>query len=423
MKRERTRWVTPEEAVSHIKSGHRVVLPLCCGLPQTLMEALVAENRRLRDVEIVSGLQITYPFLKEGLENAFNFRTWQCSPQIRHLIPRGLVKYVPMRQGDAIKVFSKRGPWPVDVSLIQVSPPDRNGFCSLGVSIGHSLPLALEAPLVIAEVNKQMPRVLGKSFIHLSRINFAVETDRPLLEYVTKEIASDAEKLIGRLVAELIPDGATVQIGLGAIPDSVVDHLGDKKDLKIFGMGIDKIVDLVTAGAIELSEPPKVIITEVLGTRKIFRFVDDNPIVEGRPLTEVINSRIIGNIPKFCSVLSAIEVDLFGQVNAETVDGKQFSAIGGSFDFLQGALYSEEGRSIIAITSTTRDEGRSRIVAQLPLGSAVTTPRHCVQYVVTEYGVAELWGKSTMERAKALIEIAHPKFRDHLYREAKKIIA
>ncbi|MEM4406786.1 MAG: acetyl-CoA hydrolase/transferase C-terminal domain-containing protein, partial [Candidatus Methanomethylicaceae archaeon] len=335
----------------------------------------------------------------------------------------GLVKYVPMRQGDAIKVFSKRGPWPVDVSLIQVSPPDRNGFCSLGVSIGHSLPLALEAPLVIAEVNKQMPRVLGKSFIHLSRINFAVETDRPLLEYVTKEIASDAEKLIGRLVAELIPDGATVQIGLGAIPDSVVDHLGDKKDLKIFGMGIDKIVDLVTAGAIELSEPPKVIITEVLGTRKIFRFVDDNPIVEGRPLTEVINSRIIGNIPKFCSVLSAIEVDLFGQVNAETVDGKQFSAIGGSFDFLQGALYSEEGRSIIAITSTTRDEGRSRIVAQLPLGSAVTTPRHCVQYVVTEYGVAELWGKSTMERAKALIEIAHPKFRDHLYREAKKIIA
>jgi 4-hydroxybutyrate CoA-transferase len=179
------------------------------------------------------------------------------------------------------------------------------------------------------------------------------------------------------------------------------------------------MVDLVDSGAVRPDRTAKIAITEILGTRKIFDFIHDNPMVEGRPLLDAINSRVVGQIPKFCSIISAIEIDLTGQINAETVQGKQLSAIGGSFDFLQGALFSEGGRSIIALTSTTPDEKISRIVAQLPLGSAVTTPRHSVQYVVTEYGVADLWGKSLRERAEALVDVAHPKFRDELSSEAR----
>lgn len=415
------KWVDAQEAVSHVQPGDRVALPLCCGLPQTLVEAMVEDHRRLKGVEIVSGLQVIYPFLDEGLGGSFTFRTWQCAPPIRHHIQRGTVKYIPMRQGDVLRVFSRTGPCPVDVAMIQVSPPDSHGFCSLGVSIGHSLPLAMDAPLVIAEVNTQMPRVLGHSSLHITQIDYAVETDRPLLEFPSRANPTDKEALIGSFVSDLIPDGATVQIGLGSIPEAVMDQLSGKNDLRFFAMGMDRIVDLVECGAVVPSDEPKVIVTEVLGTRRVFDFINDNPMVEGRPLQETINPRVAGEIPRFCSVLSAIEVDLTGQVNAETIQGRQLSAIGGSFDFLQGALYSEGGCSIIALTSTTPDERISRIVAVLPPGSAVTTPRHCVQYVVTEYGVADLWGRSLSERARALVDIAHPKFRDELKREAERL--
>jgi len=418
---KKPRWVSAKEAIGKVEPGQRVVLPLCCGLPQTLVEAMVEDHERLRGVEIVSGLQIVYPFLREGLENSFTFRTWQCAPPIRHCLAKGTVKYIPMRQGDVLKVFSRTGPWPVDVAIIQVAPPDSHGFCSLGVSIGHALPLALEARLIIAEVNEKMPRVLGRSSLHMSQIDYAVEVDRPLLEFTSDRKNGQTEATIGRHVAELIPDGATVQIGLGGIPEAVMDQLKSRHDLRFFGMGIDKIVDLVECGAIAPSWEPKITVTEVLGTKRIFDFINDNPMVEGRPLPHVINPRVIGSIPRFCSVLSAIEVDLTGQVNAETIGGRQVSAIGGAFDFLQGALFSEGGKTIIALPSTTPDEKISRIVARLPEGSAITTPRHCVQYVVTEFGIADLWGKSLRERADALIQIAHPKFRDELWEQSRKL--
>lgn len=421
MKGAKPKRATAEEAVRHVRPEQRIALPLCCGLPQTLVEALVADHQRLRDVEIVSGLQIVYPFLEEGLEGSFTYRTWQCAPAIRHHLKKGTVKYIPMRQGDAVRVFSKGGPWPVDVALIQVSPPDEHGFCSLGVSIGHALPLALEADLVIGEINARMPRVLGKGFVHLSQIDFVVESDRPLLEYPSRVDPGEKEAAIGRYGADLIPDGATIQIGIGAIPEAIMDGLIHKQDLRFFGMGVDRIVDLADKGAVRPDGSPKIMVTEILGTQKIFDFVHNNPMVEGRALPDTINPRVAGQIPKFYSIISAIEIDLTGQVNAETVQGKQLSAVGGSFDFLQGALFSEGGRSIIALTSTTPDEKISRVVAQLPLGSAVTTPRHSVQYVVTEYGVAELWGRSTRERAEALIQVAHPKFRDELGTEARRL--
>jgi acyl-CoA hydrolase len=385
------------------------------------VDALVADHDRLRDVEIVSGLQITYPFLEEGLEASFSYRTWQCAPPIRHHAAKGTVKYIPMRQGDAVRVFSKGGPWPVDAALIHVCPPDEHGFCSMGVSIGHTLPLALEADLVIAEVNGRMPRVLGNSFIHLSQIDVVVESDRELLEYPSGAQAGEAEKAIGRFAADLIPDGATIQIGIGAIPEAILDGLDGKQDLGFFAMGVDKIVDMVEKGRVRPGPEPSVRVTEILGTRRLFDFVHNNPMVEGRPLPLTINPRVTGMIPRFCSVISAIEVDLTGQVNAETVKGKQISAIGGSFDFVQGALFSEGGRSIIAMTSTTPDGKISRIVPTLMAGSAVTTPRHCAQYVVTEYGVAEIWGRSLRERARALIQIAHPQFRDQLEQEARSL--
>jgi 4-hydroxybutyrate CoA-transferase len=413
--------VSPEEAIANIHSGQRLVLPLCCGAPQTIVDALVADHNRLKSIEIVSGLQLVYPFLEEGLEESFTFRTWQCTPAIRHFLKKGTVQFIPMRQGDAVRVFSKGGPWPVDTALIQVSPPDDDGYCSLGVSIGHALPLALDADLVIAEVNSRMPRVLGKGSIHISQIDFAVESDRALLEYPSGGKPNEKEATIGRYAAELIPDGSTLQIGIGTIPEAILDALMEKEDLRFFAMGIDRVVDLVEKGVVKTGESPKVIVTEILGTKKIFDFVNNNPIVEGRSLPDTINPRAAGEIPRFCSILSAIEIDLTGQVNAETVRGKQVSAIGGSFDFLQGALFSEEGKSIIAINSTTPDQKISRIVSQLPIGSAVTTPRHSVQYVVTEFGIAELWGKSLMERAKALIDIAHPDFRDELEKEASRL--
>jgi len=411
--------VSAGDAISHIESGQRLVLQLCCGLPQTLMQALIEDHKRLRDVEIVSGLQMKYPFLAEGLEKSFTFRTWQCAPPIKNYLSKGTVKYIPMRQGDAVRVFSKKGIWPVNVALIHVSPPDNQGFCSMGVSIGHSLPLALEADLVIAEVNKKMPRVLGKSFIHLSQIDYMVETDVPLLEYPSGEKPGDKEMKIAEYVADLIPDGATLQIGIGSVPEAVLDLFENKKDIRFYAMGIDRIVDMYEKGIISAAGTPKIFVTEILGTKKIFDFVHNNPLVEGRTLPDTINSRVSGDIPNFCSILSALEIDLTGQINSETLKGKQLSAIGGSFDFLQGALFSENGKSIIAISSTTPDGKISRIIPNLAAGSAVTIPRHSVSHIVTEYGVANLWGKSLRERALALVDIAHPNFRDDLSKYAK----
>ena len=413
-----SKWVSAEEALGAVNSGERLILPLCCGLPRTLTEALLAQKGRLRNVEIVSGLQVEYPFLQEGLEESFSFRTWQCAPRIRHLLKKGTVKYIPMRQGDAPFVFSRKGIWPIDVALIHLSPPDKNGYLSFGVSIGHSLPTALEAKLVIAEVNDQMPRVLGDAFIHLSQIDYLVETSRPLLEYPSTEKVGEVEKKIGAYIADLIPDGATLQIGIGSIPDAVVQSLEGKRNLRFFAMGIDAMVDCVEKGLVDVSmapgRQPKMIVTEILGSKKLFDFVHDNPLVEGRPIMTTINSRVVGQIEKFISLLGAIEVDLTGQVNAETVGGKQISAIGGSFDFLQGALFSPQGKSIMAISSATPDGRNSRIVPQLAAGSAVTHPRHSIQYVVTEYGIADLRGKTLRERAEALTAIAHPNFRESL---------
>ncbi|MBU4563618.1 MAG: 4-hydroxybutyrate CoA-transferase [Proteobacteria bacterium] len=415
------RWVSAQEAIAALQPQHKVSLPLCCGLPQSLMEALVVDHQRLRGMELVSGLQVIYPFLDDGLEGAFTLRTWQCAPPIRKHLATGRVKYIPMRQGEVVKVFGPQGPCPVDAVLLQVSPPDSDGNCSLGVSVGHTLPLARHAKLVIAEVNERMPRLQGPCSLHVSQIDYLVESDRDLLVFPSGEAPGPKEREIGRLAAELIPDGATIQVGLGAIPEAILDSLTPKKGLRFWAMGGDKMVDLAQSGALAQDQGPAITVTETLGTTKVFDFMHNNPLCEGRDLTEVINPLAIASLPRFCSILSALEIDLFGQINAETIKGQQFSAVGGSFDFLQGALFSQGGVSIIALPATTPGDKISRIVPQLPLGSAVTTPRHSVQYVITEYGVADLWGCSLGERAQALATIAHPAFREELERQAAQV--
>ncbi|MEW5912384.1 MAG: acetyl-CoA hydrolase/transferase C-terminal domain-containing protein [Thermodesulfobacteriota bacterium] len=414
-------WTSPQQAMAALQVGQRVSLPLCCGLPQSLMEALVADRERLRGLELVSGLQVAYPFLDDALEGAFTLRTWQCAPPIRKHLATGRVKYIPMRQGDAVRVFGPQGPWPVEAVMLQVSPPDSQGNCSLGVSVGHSLPLALQARLVIAEVNERMPRLLGPCSLHVSQIDYLVGSDRDLLVFPAGEAPGPKEREIGRLAAELIPDGATIQVGLGAIPEAILDSLLHKQGLKFWAMGGDKMVDLAQSGALAQDQGPAVTVTETLGSSRVFDFLHQNPQCEGRDLTEVINPRTIAAIPCFCSILSALEIDLTGQVNAETIKGQQFSAVGGSFDFLLGASFSQGGVSIIAMPSTTPGDKISRIVSQLPAGSAVTTPRHSVHYVITEYGVANLWGRSLGERARALAAIAHPAFREDLQRQAAQL--
>jgi 4-hydroxybutyrate CoA-transferase len=410
--------VSPQEAVSNIKSGDRVIVSEGCGEPQTLLEALVKEKGRLRNVEIVSGLLMNYKFLEPGLEESFWFRTWQCTPMISKLQGK-TVKYIPARMSDVPFLFSKNGPYPVDVALIHVSPPDGNGFCSLGVSIGNSLVTALDSKLVIAEVNDQMPRVLGNSFIHLSQIDYVVESSRPLVEHVSRHSIGDAHREIARYVSGLIPDGATLQIGIGAIPEAVVSILGDKRDLKFYGMATDYMVDLVESGVVSRARTPstqcKIRAPAVAGTKKVFDFVHDNPLVEGISAIEALSPAVFGKITNFVSAQSAVEVDIYGQVNTEMIDGRQVSAIGGGYDFLDGARYSPGGKSIIAILSTSTG-GASRIVSNFVPGTAVAYPRHMVDYVITEYGVAQLRGKALEERAEALISIAHPDFRGELRR-------
>lgn len=420
----RNKTQSPSQAVERVQSGMRLSIPLCCGLPQTMISALVEQKERLKNVEIVSGLQIRYPFLGEGLEDSFSYKTWQCAPPIKKYLSKGTVKYIPMRQGDAVDVFGKKGVWPVDCVLIQVSPPDNEGNMSLGVSIGHSLPLAKQAKLVIAEVNQCMPRVLGDSAIHISEVDAVVESNIALLEYDSKVFHDAKEEAIGNAVADLIPNGAFLQIGIGAIPKAVLTSLKEKKGIGFFGMGVDGIVDLYESGAMEPVDGqrgmPLVIITETLGTKKIFSFIHENQLVRGYPLPQVINPIEAGKLSRFVSIISAIEMDFFGQVNLETVAGRQISAVGGSMDFLEGAHLSPGGKAIIAMTSTTPDGKYSRIVPSLPQGSAVTIPRHCVHFVVTEFGVANLYGKDLAERAKALTAIAHPDFRENLEKSLKE---
>lgn len=359
-----------------------------------------------------------YAFLGPEYGGAYRWATWHIMPPLREPSKAQCVEFLPIRYFDTIPTFSRGGPWAADAVLIHTSPPDPHGFVSLGVSVSYPLPIARQAPLVIAEVNERMPRTLGNALLHLSEIDWWVETSHPLVEYPPVPVG-EVERRIAAHVAELIPDGATVQIGIGSLPQAIMETLVHKRDLGIHSLLVDHMIGLVEKGVItnarKTLNPGRMDIGEIMGTDHLFRFAHENPIINMEPSSFIHNPMVIARIENFVSINSALEVDLSGQVNAESLGEEQVSGIGGQYDFVEGAYWSPGGKSIIALPSTSgRGAERSRIVPRLAAGTKVTTPRYLTDHVVTEYGVAHLKGKSESERARALIAIAHPKFRDEI---------
>lgn len=417
------RLVTPEQAVMHIKSGDRVVLGHACGEPSSLIEALVSRAPDLNSVEIVHMVAVgPAKYAQPGMEKSFRHNGLFIGGPTRKALDAKRADYTPCFFSEIPRLFKDKL-LAVDVALIQVTPPDEQGFCSFGISVDYTQAAAQCATLVIAQINNMMPRT-GGAKIHLDELNFIVEKDEPLLELNPPKIG-DIEKAIGENVATLIQDGATLQLGIGAIPDAVLLFLHDKKDLGIHSeMFSDGVVSLAESGVItnkkKTINPGKFTATFLMGTRKLYDFVHNNPDVVLYPVDYVNDPYVIGQHEKMVSINSAIQVDLMGQVNAEMIGSRQFSGVGGQVDFVRGASRSAKGISIIALPSTASSGKISRITCDLDRGAGVTTSRNDVQYVVTEYGIVNLRGKSLRERAEALISIAHPDFRTELLIAAKE---
>ncbi len=420
-----------DEAMKVVKSGDKIVVQPGCAAPMELIRALVRKKDELIGVEIYHILIVgDLPYTKPGMEKHFKHKAFFIGQNTRQAVNEGRAEFIPIFLSEMTLLF-KRGILKPDVALINVSPPDEHGFCSYGIDVGNIKTPAEKAKIVIAQVNKEMPRGLGNSFIHVNKIDYIVEHDEPLMElpqvdpHTSPEIINVYDK-IGQYVAEMIEDGSTLQMGIGAIPDSVMKYLRDKKDLGVHTeMFSDGIVELVQEGVINGEQktlhPGKIIAGFVLGTKKSYEFIDNNPIIEFHPQEYVNDPFIIAQNRKMVAINSAIEIDLTGQVCADSIGTKFYSGIGGQVDFIRGAAHSEGGKPIIALPSTTKDFSISRIVPTLKKGAGVVTTRGDVHYVVTEYGVAQLFGKSIQERAKALINIAHPKFRDELTKFAKEV--
>lgn len=417
--------VSAEEAVSHIHSGHRVFVGTGCAEPQVLVHALVARAKELTDTEIVHLLTLgDAPYASKDLAQSFRVNSFFIAENVRGLIQEGLGDYTPIFLSSIPRLFTS-GQLPLDVALIQVSPPDKHGLCSLGVSVDIVKSAAENAQLVIAQVNPQMPYTLGNSFIHITDIDFAVPVDVPLIEVAPPAPDEDSAK-IGEHIASLVEDGSTIEFGIGRIPQSVVPFLKTKKDLGIHTeMITDAIIDLVEAGVVtgkrKTLDNSKIVAAFCMGSRRLYDYIDNNPAFAFHPTEYVNDSYIIAQQHKQVAINVALEVDLTGQVCADSLGSRFYSGIGGQLDFNRGAARSVGGKAIIALTSTARSGTVSRIVSHLSLGAGVVTTRGDVHYVVTEYGVAYLHGKSVHERALALISIAHPKFRDQLVKEAVEL--
>lgn len=398
----------------------RVLLPPGCGEPSPLIAEVLRQAERLRPLTLMGGLHLGgYPFAAPEHAGRLRWVTFHGAPALREAFARGQAEFLPLRYHDAPWAFGAEGPWRADAVLIQTAPPDKAGRLSLGVSTSYPLPVARTASLVIAEVNHRMPRTLGDSAIALDQIGAWVETDRPLVSYASPAIG-EVERRIGERVAELVPDGATIQVGIGATPEAAVASLGGHRDLGVHSALFDTMLPLIERGAItgapNRRHPGCLELGEIMGTEPLFRWAHENPHVWMEPSTTIHDPRAVASIERFVSINSAIEIDLTGQVNAEAFGERQVAGIGGQFDFVAGAALGG-GRSVIALPSTGRGGKVSRIVARLASGTPVTTPRHLVDCVVTEHGRAELRGLSDEQRARELIRLADPLFRESLERD------
>jgi 4-hydroxybutyrate CoA-transferase len=424
----RSRLTTAEAAVATIRSGERVFLTGNCSVPQKLLEALVAHAGQLENVEIVTVLSIgPAPHAEPDMQGHLKINTLFISDNVRPAVQEGRADFTPCLLSEVPLLF-RNGHLPLDVALIHVSPPDEHGFCSLGIEAGLIRTPAQVARTVIAEINERMPRTLGDSFIHISKIDHAVPVDYPLAELPMGQ-ANELSMRIAEHAAGLIEDGSTMQMGIGSIPDAVLGFLGAKRDLGVHTeLFSDGVMDLVQKGVItnerKTLHQGKIVAGFILGSQRLYDFVDDNPIVELHPTEYVNDPFIIAQNDRMVSINSAIEIDLTGQVCADSIGAKLYSGVGGQMDFVYGAARSKGGKPIIALPSvaTLRDGKRlSRIVTSLKPGAGVTTSRNHVHYVCTEFGVAHLYGKTIRQRARALIDIAHPDFQEDLEKRAAEL--
>lgn len=415
------RTVSADRAVGVIRSGDRVFLHTAAATPRHLVEAMTARAGELSDVEVLS-LHTEGPAPYAAPEHAGSFRVNALfvGANVRQAIEEGRGDFVPVFLSEIPQLFRSRA-LPIDVALVHVSPPDRHGFCSLGVSVDVSLAAVETARRVIAQVNPRMPRTHGDGMIHVDRFDAMVEVDDELPSHVPEPL-DDTVRAIGRHVASLIEDGATLQMGIGAIPNAVLAALRDHRELGVHTeMFSDGLVDLVERGIVTGSRkkvhPGKILATFLMGTRRLYDFVDDNPLVMMRDVAFVNDTAVIRQNPKAVAINSAIEVDLTGQVCADSIGTRIYSGVGGQMDFVRGASLSPGGRPIIALPSAT-GRGASRIVPFLHPGAGVVTTRAHVHYVVSEHGIASLYGRNLRQRARALIEIAHPDHREALAKVA-----
>jgi len=421
----RRRVTSAEEAVRAIQSGDHVWVHAGCNNPEELIRAMVGRHRELRGVEVSHLFTVgSAEHVDPRYEGSFRHRALFVGANAREAVNAGRADFVPVFLSEIPRLIQSRL-LPVDVALLQLSPPDEHGFCSFGVGVECTKAAAEQARTVIALVNRRMPRSLGDSFIHASRLTHVVEVDRPVVELPQSGRVGEVARQIGKNVAELIEDGSTLQMGIGEIPDAVLLFLKDKHHLGIHTeMFSDGVVELFESGVVtneaKTLHRGKIVSSFVLGSRKTFDFLDNNPFVEFHPTDYVNDPFVISRHDRMVAINSALAVDLTGQVCADSLGRSVYSGFGGQVDFVRGAARAKGGKPIIALPSTARDGRVSRIVDTLAEGSGVVTTRADVHYVATEHGIASLYGKSLRERADALIAIAHPDFRSDLRAAARR---
>lgn len=418
------RIISAEEAAAKVQDGQRVFMTGNCSTPQAFLHALVARYKELKDVEVPQLLGLgPGDYITEEMSKHIRLNSLFIAPNVRNAINNGLADFTPIFLSEVPHLFT-RGVLPLDIAVIQVSPPDQHGYCSYGVEVGVTKSAAESAKMVIAEVNPKMPRTLGDSFINVDDINFFIMVDYDLPELPPPPPSPVQDEIAQHIAAE-IPDGATLQLGIGGIPDAVLRRLTGHKNMGVHTeLFSDGVMEMIEAGVINNARksihPGKVVAGFVLGTRRLYDFIDDNPIFELHPTEYVNDPFVISQNDRMVSINSALEIDLTGQSSADSIGPKFYSGAGGQLDFVRGASRSKGGKTFIAMPSTAKGGTISRITTQLQPGAGVVTGRYDIHCVATEFGVAELWGKTIAQRVHALVNIAHPDFRDELLAYARE---
>ena len=414
--------IEPVNAVEKLKDRSTVIFPGACANPTRFYDAFIERVDGFRELTICSGLSLgDYRFLNKGLGVNYRYVTWQAGIGLRRLFKdndRRKISFVPLRLADLSRIVNRNGPIKPDTLVLQTSVPQDDGTVNLGISVGPNLHFLKQARQIIAEFNVNMPVTNGNTKVSLADIDYAIESDHPLATYETGMCDERESKIVDNVLS-LVPEKAFVQLGIGSIPDKVLSGLGALKNINLFsGMLSSGLVDYLNVA----DEVGQVVAGELAGGKTLYEICHLNPLIKMESIDKTHDVRKLAQLDNFISINSTVEIDLHGQCNGETLGAVQISGVGGSLDYIEAAAMSSGGKSILALPSTTKDDAYSKIVGSFAAGSIVTTPRYCVDYVVTEYGIAQLAGKSLWERSESLIEIAHPKFREELVRNFNRLV-